>query len=137
MDFIQKSLSFTHWSDEKGIALPVATMLLAVISLMGAAAIMTTRTDIKIGNNHKTSTTTFYLAEAGLDYASHALDKKWDLDADGTNDKTQVSYNNQDVNWDSTGVLAGLQAGGSGSVTIVRDSTDPNLALRNRLAPRR
>jgi Tfp pilus assembly protein PilX len=51
----------------RGAALPVALILLAIISLVGGAAVMTTTTDIKIGHNYKTNKEAFYGAGAGLE----------------------------------------------------------------------
>ncbi len=117
------------YDNEKGMVLSVALMVLAILTLMGSAAIVSTRTGVKIAGNWKNQTKVFYLAEAGVDYAKNALSGDVDLDGDSVVDKTQVFNDNQTVTWDSTAVLANLQMGASGNVTIVRDPTDPLLAM--------
>ena len=49
------------------MVLSVALMLLAILTLMGSAAIVSTRTDVKIASNWNAHTRTFYAAEAGLE----------------------------------------------------------------------
>ncbi len=117
------------YRNEKGFVLPVALMLLAILSVMGSAAAFLTRTDLKITNNYKNITVAFQLAEAGQVYAKDALDQGKDLDGNFIDDKTQVLDNNQPVNWDSTALLASLKAGSSGNLTIARDPVDANLAV--------
>ncbi len=55
------------YDNEKGMVLSVALMLLAILTLMGSAAIVSTRTGIKIAGNWKAHTKVFYAAEAGLE----------------------------------------------------------------------
>jgi len=117
------------YDNEKGMVLSVALMLLAILTLLGSAAIVSTGTDVKIAGNWKNQAKVFYLAEAGADYAKNALGGNVDLDGDSVVDKTQIFNDNQTVTWDSTAVLANLHMGASGNVTIVRDSTDPLLAM--------
>lgn len=49
------------------MVLSVALMLLAILTLLGSAAIVSTRTDVKIAGNWNAHTRTFYAAEAGLE----------------------------------------------------------------------
>ena len=53
------------YGNERGIVLAVALMLLAILTLMGSAAIVTTRTDVKIAGNWNAHTRTYHAAEAG------------------------------------------------------------------------
>jgi len=53
--------------NEKGVILSVALMLLAILTLMGSAAIVSSRSGLKIATNWKSNTTVFYAAEAGLE----------------------------------------------------------------------
>ena len=115
--------------NERGLILVVALVLLVTLTLIGTTAHVITSTDIKIGGNYNTSTTALYLAEAGAEYARNALRENMDLDADTVNDQIQVFTNNQPVNWGSSAVLAGLQAGSSGTVNIVRDPANANSAI--------
>jgi len=59
----------TPLENERGAALVVALMFLAIVAMMGATAVILTTTDIQIGSNYKESTTAFYNAEAGLNFA--------------------------------------------------------------------
>ncbi len=61
------------YGNEKGIVLTVALVFLVVLGMMGGAAVMMTRTDIKISGNYKNSETAFYVAEAGIENAREAL----------------------------------------------------------------
>jgi len=60
-------------SNEKGFVLPVSLMFLAIIALLGATAVKTTTTDLKIAINYKNSVEAFYLAEAGINHAQGFL----------------------------------------------------------------
>ncbi len=55
------------YDNEKGMVLSVALLLLAILTLMGSAATVSTRTDIRIAGNWNAQTRTFYAAEAGLE----------------------------------------------------------------------
>jgi hypothetical protein len=55
------------YDNEKGVILSVALMVLAILTLAGSAAIVTTRTDLKLAGNWNAHTRTFYAAEAGLE----------------------------------------------------------------------
>ncbi len=55
------------YDNEKGMVLSVALMLLAILTLMGSAAIVSTRTGVKIAGNWNAHTRAFYAAEAGLE----------------------------------------------------------------------
>jgi len=58
------------WSeDQNGMVLVLVLSFLAIISLLGATAILVTTIDIRIGGNYKTSMQTFYNADAGVNYA--------------------------------------------------------------------
>ncbi len=59
--------------NQKGIVLPVALVFLVVLGMMGGAAIMMTRTDMKISGNYKNSEQAFYVAEAGIENARETL----------------------------------------------------------------
>jgi len=61
------------YGNEKGIVLPVALVFLVVLGMMGAAAVMMTRSEMKISGNYKNSETAFYVAEAGIENAREVL----------------------------------------------------------------
>ncbi|MBU1564061.1 MAG: pilus assembly PilX N-terminal domain-containing protein [Proteobacteria bacterium] len=55
--------------NDKGAVLVIALMLLAIMTLLGVAALNTTTTEIKISGNDKVYKQAFYNAEAGISYA--------------------------------------------------------------------
>jgi hypothetical protein len=58
------------WGEgEKGMILVLVLTFLAIISLLGATAVIVTTTDIKIGGIYKASVQAFYDANAGVNYA--------------------------------------------------------------------
>jgi len=56
-------------NNEKGIALITALLVLAVLTLLGMAAILTSTTDMQIARNEKVSVQGQYAAEAGISHA--------------------------------------------------------------------
>lgn len=58
---------------EKGLVLPVVLFLIGIIAAMGSAAVVLTRTDIKISRNYKNSEEAFFIAQAGTEHARAAL----------------------------------------------------------------
>ncbi|MBC8019274.1 MAG: pilus assembly PilX N-terminal domain-containing protein, partial [Verrucomicrobia bacterium] len=61
---------------EQGIALISVILLVLVLSFVSAAAIVTSTTELRIGGNFKTSTQSFYNAEAGVQYALGQIRKQ-------------------------------------------------------------
>ncbi len=61
------------YGNETGLVLAVALVFLVVLGVMGSAAVLLTRTDIKISGNYKNSETAFYVAEAGIEHAREVL----------------------------------------------------------------
>ncbi|MBC8461660.1 MAG: pilus assembly PilX N-terminal domain-containing protein [Deltaproteobacteria bacterium] len=55
--------------NENGMILVLVLSFLAILSLLGATAVIVTTTDIKIGGNYKASVQAFYDADAGVNYA--------------------------------------------------------------------
>ena len=66
---------------ERGVVLTTSLILLAVLSLMGATAVLTTITDTQIASNLENSSRALYYAEAGVHYTLARLN---DLIADGS-----------------------------------------------------
>lgn len=64
------------YSNERGIALITVILLILVLSFIGAAAIVTSTTELQIGGNFKTSVQAFYNAEAGVQFALAQLKNK-------------------------------------------------------------
>jgi hypothetical protein len=71
----------TSLRNEKGIALVVALVILAVIVLAGAIAIMRSTTDLGISANLKAGNEALYVAEAGLERAKAYLKTVTNIDS--------------------------------------------------------
>ncbi|MEW6266811.1 MAG: PilX N-terminal domain-containing pilus assembly protein [Thermodesulfobacteriota bacterium] len=63
---------------EEGMALVIALMLLSVLSLLGAAALMTTNIEIKISGNTRLGRTAFFAADGAGQAAGHILSANLD-----------------------------------------------------------
>jgi len=63
----------TPCGNERGVALITSLLLLAVLSVLGTTAYLTSSVEVKIAGNYKTSKIAFYAAEAGLEEALHRL----------------------------------------------------------------
>ena len=59
--------------NQKGLVLPIALVFLVVLGVMGGAAVVMTRGDLKISGNYKNSEMAFYVAEAGIENGREAL----------------------------------------------------------------
>ena len=55
--------------NERGAALVISLMFLAILGLLGSTAVVLTTTDMRIGGNYKANATAFYDADAGGVYA--------------------------------------------------------------------
>jgi hypothetical protein len=55
--------------NERGAALVIGLMFLAIVALAGSTAVILTSTDIQIGSNYKSSSAAFYNADGGLNFA--------------------------------------------------------------------
>lgn len=87
------------YKNETGMALAIALLFLAVLTLLGSTAVMVTTTDMKIGGNYMTSKQAFYVAEAGLELMKSYL--KYDRNVD-----TNHSWANADFYFPSpTGTI--------------------------------
>ena len=60
---------------QKGFALPVSLMLLVVMTLMGAALVSMTSSDMSSNNDRDDSSQAFYAAESGISMAKDWLTK--------------------------------------------------------------
>ena len=101
--------------NEKGLVLPVVLIMLAVVTAMGGAAVVLTRTDLKVGANYKSSKRAFYIAEGGLN-------RGWSELANGTNDFTTVA------GYTSPQPLFSSEPLGDGSYTVTAGpGSGPNL----------
>ena len=98
--------------NEKGFLLIVTIHLLAIILFIGSAAVVITRVDLQVASNHKTHTTAFWIAEAGIQYAKTTFVEPTLLDGNV-------------FTWNSSGLL---YPSATGLVTIIPDANDPDIA---------
>jgi len=57
------------WNNERGAAMIAGLLFLVVLSVLGTTAYMTSSNDLTICQNYKSSKQSFYMAEAGVQYA--------------------------------------------------------------------
>ncbi|MDR4509942.1 MAG: pilus assembly PilX N-terminal domain-containing protein [Candidatus Brocadiaceae bacterium] len=71
----QSKISFLtqEIKNEKGMVLIVVLALVAVLTLVGTTAVITTNTEVKISGNYKTGVQAFYAAETGVEEARARL----------------------------------------------------------------
>lgn len=63
-------MNFTNpCQNERGAALVISLMFLAILAMLGSTAVVLTTTDMQIGANYKASAQAFYDADAGVNYA--------------------------------------------------------------------
>lgn len=112
--------------DESGIALITALLIMVLITVLGTAAIMTSTTDVKIGENFKKSLDAFYIAEAGLEVGLDYLDNNFNaatgwstLVNTGENDITSTPGN--DI---TTRVTGNPNVGNGSFILFTRDDAD-------------
>ena len=62
-----------HKPGEKGMALIVVLLLVAVFAVLGSTAMLATSTDLQISGNYRMSEQALYAAEAGAEYGVNRL----------------------------------------------------------------
>ncbi len=62
-----------HLNNERGMALAVLTMLIAILASMTGAALLFSRIDLMISGNYRTGTGALYAADAGVGEALNQL----------------------------------------------------------------
>ena len=115
--------------NESGVVLAVALLVMVLLSALGASVLSLSAAEFNSSRLAEHRVKAFNLAEAAQGYARRALTLNLDLNGDGITDQTQIFTNNQPVVWDSTPLLANMQPGARGTVTITRHATDPELAV--------
>ncbi len=58
------------WSDQKGIALVLALVMLMLLGFLGAFALSTSDTELRITGNYRARQASFFAADGGLEYAA-------------------------------------------------------------------
>lgn len=125
---------------EKGIILPLTLLIMLLLTALGGALLTLSYAEIVQGRITQNRLQALNLAEAGQIYARRALTLNEKLDANTVGEQDQIFTPDpalsQPVNWDSSAMLAGLQAGAmvtppvaTGTITIVRHATDPDSAV--------
>ena len=75
--FIKKTNPFNKgevggFLDEKGMVLSIALVIMTILALVGASALLTTNTEVKIAANDRIYRSGFYSADAGILASSKA-----------------------------------------------------------------
>jgi hypothetical protein len=73
-EYFNKCVRFARPGGEKGMALIIALMLLAMLSLLGASALLTTNVDLKISGNTRAGKTAFFKAEGAAQVTGGAIE---------------------------------------------------------------
>src|SRR5688572_11182429 len=60
-------------TSQRGVALILALMVLAFLTVLGGALLTTTTIDIRVSDNFKTASQSLYLAEAGIERGRETL----------------------------------------------------------------
>jgi hypothetical protein len=116
--------------NENGVIMTVVIMLIAFLTVVGSAALMGSRADLKTSMNFTGGTQAFYTAEAGLQASIHELD-----DSDGTNDFATVSLAQTLYNATSFGngtytVDLSLHSSSPRMIAVASTGTAPNGSSR-------
>ncbi|MBF0498138.1 MAG: pilus assembly PilX N-terminal domain-containing protein [Deltaproteobacteria bacterium] len=72
----QKIKLFLHQEHHRGAALIIALMIMAVLSLLGAASLTTTNIEVRVAGNDRCAQDAFYAAEAGMQFAIAGLQRQ-------------------------------------------------------------
>ena len=65
--------TFQGFHNEKGMALVVTLLLIALLILLGTLGIRSVATDLQISSNYRNGSQAFYIAEAGAEAARNQL----------------------------------------------------------------
>ncbi|MCZ6551611.1 MAG: PilX N-terminal domain-containing pilus assembly protein, partial [candidate division NC10 bacterium] len=68
-----KDRTIPRMAEQRGVVLVVSILVMAVLSVMGLAFLMTARTEDTIASNYRNHTAAFYAAEAGLESGVSSL----------------------------------------------------------------
>ncbi len=110
-----------RWHDERGMALIVAIVLLAVMSLMGATLMSLSTSEIQLTSNYRDSRQAFYAADRATEYAIKAaatsssdVDLYNDTDSGGTLHRSYIKDGK-----------SGLDPSGDNLVSYIGTGTPP------------
>ncbi|HIE65008.1 MAG: pilus assembly PilX N-terminal domain-containing protein [Nitrospira sp.] len=70
-NLVKCSLNCLH--NERGMALVISLLMLAIVTTIGMASIMATSTELHLGGNKRVTAETLYVAEAGVQHALREL----------------------------------------------------------------
>lgn len=121
-----KSISILR--SDRGTVLIIALLVLAVLSLIGAAAIMTTSVDIKISRSEKYYKTAFYNADSGISYVvaqTPSVDPPYPDPVPGVGNKISIADDSCNVYY-----LRQISAGPPKQIEIMSESSGGQGAVR-------
>jgi Tfp pilus assembly protein PilX len=116
-----------YLSNESGVALVTALLIMFVLTLLATAAIMTTGTDVKIGSNFKNTQDLFYVTDAGLEAGRNFLNSHFDASTGWngflTNGNNPVVVGDSVTGTNITGNLASNAVGkGTFRISVLDDN---------------
>ena len=79
-------------NNQKGFALPLALLLLVVMTLMGATLVSISAGDIRANNEKDFSQQAFYAAESGISHAKKLLASQTNLSRGSANPYSKLKY---------------------------------------------
>ena len=79
-------------NNQKGFALPVALLLLVVMTLMGATLVSISAGDIRANNEKDFNQQAFYAAESGISHAKKLLASQTNLSRGSANPYSKLKY---------------------------------------------
>ena len=77
---MNKDFLYGLHEDQRGAVLAIALMIMVICSLLGAAAILTSTTEMQIARSERDYATSFNLADSGINWAKFQLIKTWGVD---------------------------------------------------------
>lgn len=78
--------------NEGGAILAIALMIMVVCSLLGAAAILTSTTEIQIASSERDYATSFNLADSGINWAKFQPLKNWGVEVVQSSPDPDVAF---------------------------------------------
>jgi Tfp pilus assembly protein PilX len=129
-------------SDERGLALVIAMVIMGILALLGSAALLTSSTELEIAANQKSYQMTFYGADAGTELGIRVvrdtLALKTDPDYSGSGVTTKANLFStlltNDGVVDTTDIQApALTADLQVGIAVDRDTSIPSIPIGGQL----
>lgn len=118
-----------HAGNERGMALVIALVMLVLMTILGAWALDTSITDLRISGNFKTTQSAFYAADAGVGLASNPDNlKSTYLQPGSTSDSGIISVGSSTFDATTRFMLKAPLPPGSMYDSVLDDNGNPRFA---------